>query len=948
MKKTLLALFVFASLLPAQAIRGNSGFTTNLLGNGDDNFKSASVGFNLNFFGQTYQSTYVTNNGNITFGTINTIGSSAAWVPSSLRSLNLPMIAPFYADVDTTRTASVTYGTSIVNDRRAFGVNYVGVGYFDAKSDKLNSFQVVLIERSDTGAGNFDIEFNYGSIKWDIGDDTNIGRAYASVGYTNGTVGALNSSFELPGSLTMGAFLDNGPFALIRQTRNSGGVLGRLVFAVRNGNIDATTLVIQPTNTIRNCPEITIIARGSGYSTGGGNFTVPNFQPTLSENGQARQITSFQATRVADAPLGTYDFTVKYRSFPIMTDAGVNTSSTIGLTVAIPGSITNEVPGYTASDTKTITNCGVAADCGTLPKDGRVGFSLTGRAAATGGIPPYIFSAPNGVPAGLLFSRDGVLSGAPTAPGNFSYTIKVDDNSINPVQFALATCAINVLGVAVPLTGACITPAGTAGSPYSGSITAAGGAGSYRFAITGGALPPGLAFSSGGAITGTIAATAGGNYPFAATITDASNATVVVNCSVQVTPLVIPIPSITSFTPSAVVVGSSAYSLAITGTNFTSASILVWNGFDLATTFTSATSISAAIPANLLGAPGIAKLRVKNSSTVQTPDANYEVLSALSVTSTDPAPLRSTGTATDITINGNGFFSEITFALNGNRATLTRVNAQQLRATIPAALLQQPGTITGRLDNPNGIGINLPLTVVSAITVTPGVVVDRPTLVTDQATAIVRLAAAPGQPLAGMLDITFVPAADNSPNNGATDFPRFSAGATRTINFTLAATATEFRTPIDQGSVAGTATITLRSLTLNGGSVLTGALNTQTLVIDAAVPFILPGSVGMVRTATGFNVEITAISTLRSLTAGSLVFTIGSGVTNSGSSTFTIDNLPALGNTWFQSANGKTEGGAFKLTIPFTFEGDFTNITSVQATVSNSRGSGTAVSGGRR
>ena len=104
----------------------------------------------------------------------------------------------------------------------------------------------------------------------------------------------------------------------------------------------------------------------------------------------------------------------------------------------------------------------------------------------------------------------------------------------------------------------------------------------------------------------------------------------------------------------------------------------------------------------------------------------------------------------------------------------------------------------------------------------------------------------------------------------------------------------------------------------------------------------------MVRTATGFNVEVTAISTLRSLTVGSLVFTINTGVTNSGSSNFTIENLPALANAWFQSDRGKLDGGGFKLTIPFTCEGDFTNITSVQATIGNARGNSAAVSGARR
>ncbi|MCX6611430.1 MAG: Ig domain-containing protein, partial [Acidobacteria bacterium] len=530
----------------------------------------------------------------------------------------------------------------------------------------------------------------------------------------------------------------------------------------------------------------------------------------------------------------------------------------------------------------------------------------------------------------------------------FNYTIRVDDNSTSPVQFGLVRCSINILGTATPLVGACSTPAGTAGASYSGAITASGGAGQYRFTLSGGALPPGLSINSAGSISGTIAATASGSYPFATTITDAANATVVVNCSIQVTALVIPVPAITALNPAQAVVGSPAFTLAVTGSNFASSSVLVWNGFDLATTFVSSSSLSASIPANLLGAAGVAKIRIRNTSSVQSAEADFEVFSPLSISSISPVSLAANGTATQITINGDGFFPAIALSLNGTRTTVSRLSSRQLEATVPANLLQQPGVITARLENPNGVGVEARINVLSAVTVTPTVSVDKPALVTDQSTAIVRLAQAAGQALTGVLDITFVPAADNGPNNGANDFPRFSSASTRRITFNLAATATEFRAPIDQGSVAGTATITLTSLSLNGVDVLNGQRLTQTLTIDAAAPLILPGSVAMVRTATGFNVEITALSTQRSLTGGTLTFTIASGITNSGSATFSIDNLAAVSTAWFQSDRGKTEGGGFKLTLPYTLEGDFNNLSSVQVVLTNSRGSSTPVSGGRR
>jgi len=86
------------------------------------------------------------------------------------------IIAPFWADVDPRPAASgkVKYGPGSVNGRTAFGVTWINIGYFTwgaaGGTDKLNSFQVILINRSDTGPGNFDIEFNYDKVQWEAGE----------------------------------------------------------------------------------------------------------------------------------------------------------------------------------------------------------------------------------------------------------------------------------------------------------------------------------------------------------------------------------------------------------------------------------------------------------------------------------------------------------------------------------------------------------------------------------------------------------------------------------------------------------------------------------------------------------------------------------------------------------------------------------------------------------
>jgi hypothetical protein len=209
---------------PAPASPILAGFNSNSLGNTDDgSVGPVSLGFTVNF-GGAFSSVYINNNGNLTFGS-----SLSAYTPFPLSAAATPIIAPFFADVDTRLTNSVTYGSGTVDGHAAFGVNWPGVGAYNQHTTPLNDFQAVLIDRHDTGAGNFDIEFNYGSIGWDTGDLSNVS---ARVGYADGS-GSPGSSFELPGSAVSGAFLDGGPNALISGSQGS-NVPGRYLFAIRN------------------------------------------------------------------------------------------------------------------------------------------------------------------------------------------------------------------------------------------------------------------------------------------------------------------------------------------------------------------------------------------------------------------------------------------------------------------------------------------------------------------------------------------------------------------------------------------------------------------------------------------------------------------------------------------------------------------------------------------
>ncbi len=218
------------------AVPGPSGdacVANSLPANDDGSTDLVPLGFSTNLFGTSYSQLYVNNNGNVTFDQ-----PLSEFTPFTLMGTNHVIVAPFFADVDT-RGASLptTYGAGTYNGRPTFCVDWVNVGYYRVHTDKLNSFQLLLIDRSDTGTGNLDMCFDYSQVQWETGDASDgtngFGGTPARVGYSNGTT----VSFELPGSAVTGSFEDTGTTPLIYQSSNANGLLGRLCYLVRNGTV---------------------------------------------------------------------------------------------------------------------------------------------------------------------------------------------------------------------------------------------------------------------------------------------------------------------------------------------------------------------------------------------------------------------------------------------------------------------------------------------------------------------------------------------------------------------------------------------------------------------------------------------------------------------------------------------------------------------------------------
>ena len=246
MLKTAFTGLILLGLLSSQAF-GEAiivGFNANTLsGNDDGSVGPVNIGFNIDFFGVLSNQLFVNNNGNVTLDS-----ALSTFTPFDLTSTGRQIIAPFFSDVDTSAAGSpVTYGVGMYGGFAAFGVNWLDVDYYSSSTthSNRNSFQLLLVDRSDVTAGDFDIIFNYDQVQWDSGQasgggSNGLGGDSAHAGYSNGT-GNAGSFFELTGSAVNGAFLDGGSNALISNRLNS-DTDGRYVFNARNGAISSAPI----------------------------------------------------------------------------------------------------------------------------------------------------------------------------------------------------------------------------------------------------------------------------------------------------------------------------------------------------------------------------------------------------------------------------------------------------------------------------------------------------------------------------------------------------------------------------------------------------------------------------------------------------------------------------------------------------------------------------------
>ncbi|RIK65819.1 MAG: hypothetical protein DCC65_11865 [Planctomycetota bacterium] len=170
----------------------------------DGSSAQIDLGFGFQLYGVTHHSVYINNNGNISFG-----AAFPQFTSTGFPVQNFPMVAPFWADVDTRgELGRVVYKLT----EHALIVTWESVGYFNQKGDKRNTFQVAISDGDDPviGMGN-NVAFSYANMQWTTGDASGGAGGFGGVPATVGANAGDNQNFFQIGRFSQPGDAYDGP-----------------------------------------------------------------------------------------------------------------------------------------------------------------------------------------------------------------------------------------------------------------------------------------------------------------------------------------------------------------------------------------------------------------------------------------------------------------------------------------------------------------------------------------------------------------------------------------------------------------------------------------------------------------------------------------------------------------------------------------------------------------
>jgi len=538
----------------------------------------------------------------------------------------------------------------------------------------------------------------------------------------------------------------------------------------------------------------------------------------------------------------------------------------------------------------------------TLPGGAAVGSAYSTTITAGGGVSPYTFSVISGsLPAGLTLSTGGSISGTPTAGGLFNFTVRATDASGAPGPFS-GTQPYSLTVAAPTITLPATTLAnGTMGAAYSAALNpASGGTSPYTYAVTAGALPPGITLS---ASTGTLSGTptAAGNFNFAVTATDSSTGTGAPYSSAPrgYALTIVNIPPVANPVSATVGYNSGANPITLNITGGTPTSVAIGTAAANGTAIASGTSITYQPNTSFRGSDSFTYTATNSAGTSAPATVTITVSNPTITVTPSNALTAQIGVAYTQTFTASGGAAPYTLAVSGLPAGLSTTGTTSSSVTVsgtPTAAGSFSLDVTGT-DSSTGTG---PVSISQPFTLS----VSAPTLALT--------------PPAGTLSATYATVYNQQYT---------ASGGTGPYTYSVSAGALPAGLSLDptSGVLSGTPTVTglfTFSVRATDSSTGTGApfARTQNYVMQVAAPTIVvsPPTLANATAASSYSATISASGGIGPYTFSTLPATLPAGLslatdgqltgtpTQSGTFAFTVTAT---------DANGQTGSRPYNLTV---------------------------------